>query len=144
MVVGFATTCIISAYHHWNCEFESRWWRGVLDTTLCGKVCQRFTTDLWFSPGTPVSSTNKTDCHDITEILLKVALNTITLKLKFHKVKWYLPCSDNELKWSQISCINFWLWHSLVQLCIYMYIFENYIPHSLLITCNRSLINNTT
>ena len=33
----------------------------------------------WFSPGTPVSSTNKTDRHDITEILLKVALNTITL-----------------------------------------------------------------
>jgi hypothetical protein len=25
------------------------------------------------------SSTNKTDCHDITEILLKGALNTITL-----------------------------------------------------------------
>jgi hypothetical protein len=25
----------------------------------------------------PVSSTNKTDCHNITEILLKVALNTI-------------------------------------------------------------------
>ena len=31
-------------------------------------------TGLWFSL---VSSTNKTDCHDITEILLKVALNTI-------------------------------------------------------------------
>ena len=29
------------------------------------------------SPGTPVSSTNKTDCQDITEILLKVALSTI-------------------------------------------------------------------
>jgi hypothetical protein len=28
---------------------------------------------LW---GPPVSSTNKTDCHDKTEILLKVALNT--------------------------------------------------------------------
>jgi hypothetical protein len=27
--------------------------------------------------GTLVFSTNKTDCHDITEILLKVALNTI-------------------------------------------------------------------
>jgi len=27
----------------------------------------------------PVSSTNKTDCHDITEILLNVALNAITL-----------------------------------------------------------------
>ena len=31
----------------------------------------------WFSPGTPVFSTNKTDRHDITGILLKVALNTI-------------------------------------------------------------------
>jgi hypothetical protein len=28
--------------------------------------------------GTPVSSTNKTDYHEITVILLKVALNTIT------------------------------------------------------------------
>ena len=28
-------------------------------------------------PGSPVSSTNKTDHHDKTEILLKVALNTI-------------------------------------------------------------------
>jgi hypothetical protein len=32
-------------------------------------------------PGTLVSSTNKTDCHDITEILLKVVLNTMTLTL---------------------------------------------------------------
>jgi hypothetical protein len=32
----------------------------------------------WFSPGTPVSSKNKTDCHhDIAEILLEVALSTI-------------------------------------------------------------------
>ena len=34
----------------------------------------RFTT---YSPGPPVSFTNKTDHHDITEILLKVALSTI-------------------------------------------------------------------
>ena len=33
----------------------------------------------WFSLGTPISSINETDRHDITEILLKVALNTITL-----------------------------------------------------------------
>jgi len=32
-----------------------------------------------FFLGTSVSSTNKTGHHDITEILLKVALNTITL-----------------------------------------------------------------
>ena len=31
----------------------------------------------WFSLGTPVSLTNKTDHHDITEILMKVALSTI-------------------------------------------------------------------
>ena len=30
-----------------------------------------------FSAGIPVSSTNKTNCRDITKILLKVALNTI-------------------------------------------------------------------
>jgi hypothetical protein len=34
---------------------------------------------MWFSPGTPVSSTNKTDCHNITEILLK--------GIKHHKPK---------------------------------------------------------
>jgi hypothetical protein len=51
--------------------------RGVLDTTLCDKVCQWLAAGLWFSPCTLVSSTNKTDCHDITEILLKVMLNTI-------------------------------------------------------------------
>jgi len=38
----------------------------------------KFVSDLWqFSPSTLISSTNKIDCHDITEILLKVSLNTI-------------------------------------------------------------------
>jgi hypothetical protein len=32
----------------------------------------------WFSLGTPASSTTKTGRHDIVEILLKVALNTIS------------------------------------------------------------------
>jgi hypothetical protein len=32
---------------------------------------------LWFSPGSPVSSINKTDRHNITEILLKVVLSMI-------------------------------------------------------------------
>ena len=53
--------------------------RGVFDKT-CDKVCQLLTTDRCFSPGTPVVSTNKTDHHDISEILLKVALkNTVAL-----------------------------------------------------------------
>ena len=78
MIVAFTTIYVISAYHHKRSEFESRSRRGVLDTTLCDKVCQ------WqFSP---VSSTNKTDHHDITEILLKVVFNTTTLTIL--EVKW--------------------------------------------------------
>jgi hypothetical protein len=38
--------------------FESCSWQGVLDTTLCDKVCQWLAAGHWFSP---VSSTNKTD-----------------------------------------------------------------------------------
>ena len=49
------------------------WWG-----TLCDKVCHWLVADPWFSPGTLISSTNETDRHDITEILLKVTLHTIT------------------------------------------------------------------
>ena len=55
----------------------------LYDTTLCDKVCQ------WFSPDIPVSSINKTVCHDITEILLKVAF-------KHHKPNLY-PISIDEI-----------------------------------------------
>jgi hypothetical protein len=50
--------------------------KGVLHTTLCDKVCQCHVAGRWFSPGTPVSSTNKIDGHDIIELLLNVELNT--------------------------------------------------------------------
>ena len=60
--------------------------RGVLDTTLCDSVFQRLATGRWYSPDTIVSSTNKTDHHNITEILLKVALITIALTLDFFQV----------------------------------------------------------
>jgi len=36
----------------------------------------------WLSPGTPASSTTKTGRHDIAEILLKVAINTINQSIK--------------------------------------------------------------
>jgi hypothetical protein len=48
---------------------------------LCDRICQQFATGQWFSPHTPVSSTSKIDHHDITEILLKVVLNILTLTL---------------------------------------------------------------
>ena len=56
--------------------------------TLCDKVCQWLATAQWFYPGTQVSSTNNTDHHDITEILLKVALNTIK-QIVFFLCVWY-------------------------------------------------------
>jgi hypothetical protein len=37
----------------------------------------------WFYPGTPISSTYKTDLHDITEFFFKVALNSITITLQW-------------------------------------------------------------
>jgi hypothetical protein len=66
-----------------KCAYSRSWW-GLLDTTLCDKVCQWLVEGRWFSAGSPVTSTNKTDRHDITEILLNVALNTITLILTLH------------------------------------------------------------
>ena len=49
----------------------------LLPSRRYDKVCQLLAAGRWFSLGTPVSATNKTDRHDIAEILLKVALNTI-------------------------------------------------------------------
>jgi len=36
-------------------------------TGVCDNISQWFAIGRWVSPGTPVSSTNKTDHHDITE-----------------------------------------------------------------------------
>jgi hypothetical protein len=45
------------AYHHYSCEFKPRSWRGVLDATLCDKVCHSLATDrvLRFPP--PIKQT---------------------------------------------------------------------------------------
>ena len=86
MVVGFTPTCGISASHYYICEFEYGPCWCVLDTTLCDKVCQ------WLSPGTPVSSTNETDHHNIADILLKVALTAIT-----QPIMWYYQYRRTEV-----------------------------------------------
>jgi len=57
----------------------------------------KFVSNMWqvggFSSDTPVSVTNKIDRHDIIEILLKVALNTIkqTNNIKY----WYYSKFEN-------------------------------------------------
>ena len=54
------------------------------------KVYQLLTHGLWFSPGTPTSSTTKTGRHDIAEILLKVALST-----KYQSINLYVTKSNS-------------------------------------------------
>jgi len=74
MVVGFTTTynkCISPLMLWFRNSTRARC------TKLCDKLCQWLTTVRWSSPGPLVSSTNKTYCLDITEILLKVTLNAI-------------------------------------------------------------------
>ena len=96
----------IYIYLYNQCLSQPKLWvrillrRGVLDTTFCDRVCQWLATGLWFSPGTPVSSTNKTNRHDITEILLKVALKTMT----HDKFIWWVT------GWYVHSC-SFWMSH---------------------------------
>jgi hypothetical protein len=65
--------------------------QGVLDTTLCDKVCQLLDAGQWFSACAPISSTNKTDNHNIIEILLKVALNTM------NQTKLYFQTDNRDL-----------------------------------------------
>ena len=71
-----------------------------------------------FSPGIQISSTNKSDHHDITEIMLKVALNTITLtpnddchtgsgqaaKCIFNLNWENLPVPSQESEWPCVLC----------------------------------------
>ena len=113
MVVGFTTTYAIGAY---RC-LSVLWVRlspRARSTTVCDKVCQC----QWFFPSPPVSSINKTDRHNITEILLKVVLNTIkpnkTTNDRFHELSPMV--------------INFILCHNifLISDCSYLYFIEFY------------------
>ena len=68
VVVNFVDISGIVDHHYFQLSFHNT-------TEVCIPYYQWLAGGRWFSP---VSSTNKTDHHDITEILLKVALNTIT------------------------------------------------------------------
>jgi len=81
MVVGFTTTYAISAYHHWSCEFESRpgevysIQHYVIKFVSDLRYVSGFLRALPFPPPIKLTAT----IYVISEILLKVALNTITL-----------------------------------------------------------------
>jgi hypothetical protein len=79
------TLCLISnivslCVSLWICYSSTYMYFYYLDCLnrldISVKVGQWLAAGQWLSLGTPVYPTNKTDHHDITEILLKVALNT--------------------------------------------------------------------
>jgi hypothetical protein len=71
-------------------------------TTLCYEVCQWRETVWWFSSVPPVSSTNKSDRHDIAEILLKVAL-------KHHQTNLWSMKMDNIKGYEGFCVLGFWI-----------------------------------
>ena len=81
---------------HWSMCWLGKSWSVITKKqffshfpfSLCDKVCQWLASGRWFTPGTPLSSTNKTGRHDITEILLTVALNIITITHMTVKCIW--------------------------------------------------------
>jgi hypothetical protein len=68
------------------------------------KVYQLLAHGRWFSPGTPVSSTNKTDRCEITEILLKVVLNTIIITVTMSQFQ--LPYDQADCPWSFFNTLS--------------------------------------
>ena len=84
----FGSACIkYGKWAYWGIDFSIRIW-NCSDCVV--SFCFR---GRWFSPGTSVSSTNKTDRHDMTEILLKVALNTIKTNKQTNK---QIHCSSSD------------------------------------------------
>jgi hypothetical protein len=75
-------------------------------TTLCDKACQWLATGWRFSPGTAVSSTNKTYRQNIAELLLKVALNTITPTPELYQK----PCFEVYLIFCKFNLLRDLVW----------------------------------
>jgi hypothetical protein len=75
MADGFATTCAMSTYHHYyNCEFA-----GVLDVIKFVSDLLQVDDFLWVLRFSSI----KADSRIITELLMRVVLNTISLPLPF-------------------------------------------------------------
>jgi hypothetical protein len=78
MVVGFIPTYAISPYHHKRCEFESRSREVYSIQHYVITLVSDFRQVSGFLRVLPFLPRNITDRHDIADILLKVALNTLS------------------------------------------------------------------
>jgi hypothetical protein len=83
-------------------EFEHRSWRGVIDTTLCDSLSVTCGRSVDFC----LYSTNKTDSNDITDILLKMALNSL------NQTKQNLAC-HNIIDIAKISLLYYYLGYTI-------------------------------
>ena len=126
LVVGFITTYAISSLSPLMLWVWIPFIRDVLNTTLCDKFCQWLATGPWFSPSIPVSSTNKTDHHNITEILLKVALNTISQTLT--QIQFFLKYMKHLILTRSEKNKSVWKFLLLV-LCVYIFACVKYSFH---------------
>jgi hypothetical protein len=94
----------------------------IKHTTVCDKLCEWLATSRWCSPDTPVSFINKTDRHNRTEILLKLALNTTTLTFTQQSKciiiippvqighSWHLICNGKSLMNFMFSVVKQMIW----------------------------------
>jgi hypothetical protein len=104
-------------------------------TTLCDKVCQWLVTGRWFSP---VSSINKTDSDYITEILLKVGLNTINIYT--WKIHVLLTYAISELSFNFFGGDFWWILKFSIFIHLCMYVCLWCLAYSLGIQCKRQNI----
>jgi hypothetical protein len=91
---------------------------------LCDKVCQWLVAGWWFSPATLVFSTNKTNRHDISDILYKPSIvfhHELSCTKTITKKKCFDCCSsfDTHSQWSQIavSCILNYFLRRIIPTC---------------------------
>ena len=96
-------------------------------TTLFDKVCQWLARVRWFSSDTPVTATNKTYLHDITEIMLKVVFNTITLPLSHWEICFQYEISNTIfLNVCLFGLLCFMLFLLIILLFIFIDMFPNF------------------
>jgi len=97
--------------------------RQLQRLTTLSDVCQWLAAGRWFSPGPPISSTNKSDCHDITEIESGV---------KYHQAK-----QTTTTETTSNTICNVHVWYMYYILFIYLRMNKLYlIPSTAHLFCN--------
>ena len=82
-----------------------------------------------FSAGILVSSTNKTDRHDITELLLKVAFNTKTTQM-FIKTLYVIEYLSSVALTPNVTVLSREMWLILKQRMYNKHVFSMIVPFS--------------